>query len=359
MLIGPANYAGQAAAMAEAVNRHSNWSAVSASLTKSKGAIAFEADITLPRFRWALDPVWRQHWRGAVKSRFSAVLIDGGLPLIRGGLHKTAGGRWSLSRAGLEADINELREAGIDVGLMFHGSEIRSPYAHRNREPRSPFHTMGEHALAELTESVEQTLDVAARSGCPTFVTTPDLLVDCPTATWLPTVVDGRRWVGGRQISLTGRPVVLAAASNAAFAGARDIDASLQALDATGLVEYIRAERVPPKLMPNLIRSVDIVIDKVGMGLYGVVALEAMAAGRLVLGYATSQVRDELRSLGSEIPVVDLDPDDVDGCFRVLADESARFQQIAAQGPGFVERWHSGVVTAQRIATALSAPNSE
>lgn len=354
LLIGPANYAGQASAMAEAVTRTTAVRAFSASLTKSKAAISFPADITIPRLRWALDPVWRRQWRGEVKSRFGSVLIDGGLPLLRGGLTRTSSGRVSLSRAGLAADIYELREAGVDVGLMFHGSEIRSPLAHRRREPRSPFHTMDERSVAELTETVEHTSDVARQTGCALFVTTPDLLIDCPSAMWLPTVVAAQRWSGGRPIELDGRPVVLAAPSSDAIAGARDIDGSLRDLHDRGRVTYIRAENMPPAAMPDLIRSADVVIDKVGLGLYGVIALEAMAAGRLVLGYASTQVRDELRRHGSEVPVVDLDPADVGGCFEAIGDDSQRFLQVAAEGPGFVEQWHSGVVTAQRITTSLS-----
>lgn len=354
LLIGPANYAGQASAMAGAVTRTTAVRAFSASLTKSRGAISFPADITIPRLRWAFDPYWRLRWRGEVKSRFGAVLIDGGLPLIRGGLTRTASGRVSLSRAGLRADIDELREAGVDVGLMFHGSEIRSPAAHQGRESRSPFHSMDDRLVAELTETVEHTREVAAQTGCAMFVTTPDLLIDCPSATWLPTVVDAQRWTGGRPVELAERPVVLAAPSSDAIAGARDIDGSLRDLHDRGLVTYIRAANVPPATMPDLIRSADVVIDKVGLGLYGVIALEAMAAGRLVLGYASTQVRDELRRHGSEVPVVDLDPADVEGCFQAIRDESERFSLLAADGPAFVEQWHSGTVTAQRITTSLA-----
>src|SRR5665811_2516908 len=69
------------------------------------------------------------------------------------------------------------------------------------------------------------------------------------------------------------------------------IDPLLERLHADGVIEYRRVQDIEPKEMPAIYGDADIVVDQLALGSYGVAACEAMAAGRIVLGHVSEQVR--------------------------------------------------------------------
>src|SRR5207253_787078 len=70
------------------------------------------------------------------------------------------------------------------------------------------------------------------------------------------------------------------------------------------LIDYRRPGVVPPHRMPALIGDADIVLDQFALESYGVLAVEAMAAGRVVVGRVAAPVRARLQD---QVPVVEAD----------------------------------------------------
>jgi hypothetical protein len=137
--------------------------------------------------------------------------------------------------------------------------------------------------------------------------------------------------------------------------GTSFIDPVLVRLAAEGLVEYVSPESVPHEQMPELVRSVDVVIDRLLDGVYGVATIEAMAAARLVIGNIEPDVR---AAVGSTIPIVDCAPDELEEVVREIAADPRRFAQIAEEGPAFVESHHSGARSARSLVGWLDGANT-
>lgn len=225
------------------------------------------------------------------------------------------------------------------VAYVAHGSELRQPDLHMERYEHSYFKSAPEDWVNRLRDLAARNAVIAA--GERTFVTTPDLLLDAPTATWLPLVVELATWRTRRPLLESDIPVVLHAPSRSTppIKGSDTIDRVLNHLSAKGAVRYLRAEGVPHTRMPALVATADIVIDQILTGSYGVAAIEAMAAGRVVIG----NVLPDVRSLMPEPPpIVDATPDDLEAVLASVLGEPDECRRLGYLGREFADRWHDG-----------------
>jgi hypothetical protein len=341
--IGPLNSAGQGWAWARAVEQNLpdvgawTWALETEGLT-------FPADYRVPvAMYWAGD--WQREHEKFVREHLTHVLAESFRPYLG-----TAYGRT------VEGDLPVLAAHGVAAALLCHGSDIRSPGRHRELEPFSPFRSELDGLTEKLEASTENHARIAAeaaRAGVPVFVSTPDLLDHVEGATWLPVVVDLDEWTPGPEPLLSERPVVLHVPSNPLLKGSARIDEVLADLDARGAITYRRADKVAPAAMPDLVRSVDVLVDQVGMSLYGVQAAQGMAAGRLVV----AQVGDRLRSrLPEELPVLETDPDRLAETMEQVLDDREAARRLAAAGPGYAARVHGGRAAAAALSGFLGVP---
>ena len=202
-------------------------------------------------------------------------------------------------------DLKLLKRMGIKVGLVFHGSDIRDPYAHALRNPHSPFWSTSGHpisanpaepsqilrpealSLAESSATNRQLLATVRRAKIPIFVTTPDLFHEVPDAHWLPVVIDINRFAPISQrspIFSTEKLRVLYMPSRSWIKSSHLITPILEKLRDEGVIEYknwSETGAVKHSQMPELVEASDLVIDQF-LGIIGVFPLEAAAAGRLV-----------------------------------------------------------------------------
>jgi len=341
--IGPANYAGQAAAWAGAVRDRLG---VDARAFGDADVFAFPFDD--PRRTVAPG----DHVAGAAQAAwllgsYTHVLLDGFVPVTGG-----------FVPGGTEGELDFLRRHGRVVGAICHGTEIRDPDRHMARIPQSYYARAPREWTARVRAIVQGNAAALARLGVPVLVSTPDLLLDVPTATWLPVVVDVEGWAGTRPVLADAVPRVLHAPSRSVppIKGTELVEPALRSLHDEGLIEYVSAENLPHARMRELVSSVDVVVDQVVSGYYGVAAVEGMANGRLVVGY----VADDVRALVADpVPVVDVHDGDVASTVREVLADRGRFTALAATGPGFARRWHDGQVSADVLARFLEHPQPQ
>jgi glycosyltransferase involved in cell wall biosynthesis len=188
-----------------------------------------------------------------------------------------------------------------------------------------------------------------------TFVSTLDLLDYAPRAVWCPGVVDVNTWATDT-VALERRvPVVAHAPSKGRLKGSQLIDPIMEELDRRGVVEYRRIERVQPRDMPAVYMDADIVIDQFTMGIYGVAACEAMAAGRVVVSFVGDTVRARAReATGRELPIVEATPGTLVEVVEKLLDDRDAARDIAAAGPSYVRENHDGRRSAAALAPFLT-----
>jgi hypothetical protein len=334
--IGPANMAGQGWAWSRAVLRELPGVEVEV-FAVPHPTLAFPVDVALPADAFARDARWQTEFELHVRSELTHLLIEAGRPV--------AG---TLNGHTFAADAARMRAAGLAVGLVFHGSEIRDPRLHAQRYDWSPFRDPKDPLTARLQRQVDALAPLVAEFDGPTYVSTPDLLDDVPGATWLPVVVDGSVWTPGEEPLRRDRPVVVHAPSHRALKGTELIEPVLARLEADGLITYRRIEGVPAASVPALIRDADVVLDHFGIGNYGVLTCEAMATGRVSISHIHERVRARVPA---EIPTLEATPDTLADVLRRVVSERDWARSVAARGPAFVREWHDG-----RRSAAVLAP---
>lgn len=344
LVVGPANMAGQGWAWAQAVERYVAGARTEVVALHREGPLRFPADRYLSAAGWESAGVHlalRRH----VAAQATHVLLESGLPLT---------GR--AARSGhASGDTRALREAGVAVGLVFHGSDVRDPRRHRELYPESPFTDPNGALARELQPRYDARMADLADWDGPVFVSTPDLLdfvLDrWPHAVWLPVAVDTGIWRPGPEPLTRDRPVVLHAPSRGTLKSSALIDAVVGDFAARGLVEYRRAADVRPSDMPALVADADVVIDQLAIGNVGVLAAQAMAAGRLVVGHAAPRVRERY---DGALPQLDATPSTLRGVLESVLDDRDHARELAAQGPGFASSYHDGRRSAAALAPFLA-----
>lgn len=343
LFIAPANYAGQAWAWARAAENH--LPDVGARNMAAVSGYGFRADCAVPKSVLASLP-WQRRQRAAIE-RFTHVLVEAELPI--------------LPRHGVNAgqEIRMLRERGLRVATVCHGSDIRLPSEHALRDPWSPFRDGRYPALAHLEGIVARNRELLAtlrHDGVPAFVSTPDLLVDVPWATWLPVVVDVEEWTGGDAPLERRVPIVVHAPSRATLKGTDLVEPVLRSLAAEGRIEFRAAAGLDRAGMRELYRSADVVLDQFRLGIYGAATCEALAAGRVVISHVAEQSRSAAAAAsGIELPIIEATGDTLrDVLLDVLANREAP-RELAACGPEFVRSLHDGRASAGALTRFLAS----
>lgn len=337
LLVAPANFAGQGRAWADSVALNLPGVSARSFAVEDPTGLTLAAHGSVDRATFE-DPDWaRDHERWVLES-FTHVLMEAGRPVL-GTLH------------GLDAlgDRPVLEDAGLCVGTVAHGSDVRRPDRHVQREPDSPFLRVEPRITAtrqKYTDRIAPFMDDLRWS----FVSTPDLLDDVPHARWLPVVVDRARWTqpAWQPWSPGGRPTVVHAPSVAMWKGTELVEPVLADLARTGCIDYRPLERIPQDQMPATIGGAHIVLDQFALGSYGVAAVEAMAAGRVVVGHVRPEVRARVRAAtGWELPVVQARAAEVGDVVAALAADPERCAELADLGPLFVDDVHGGAYSAE------------
>ncbi|MGR6318385.1 glycosyltransferase [Micromonospora soli] len=338
--LGPANYAGQAAAFAKAISRDNPDVSIEVVMNKLPTSFDYPADVYLeslrqPELDFQLEQVNR------VLSQYTHVLVDAFMPLLG-----------HLNGDNIEGDLPALHKAGIKVALLAHGSEVRHPGRHQERHQFSLFADAPKGVAAKLQKKAERNRRVAEESGLPAFVTTPDLLEDLPWATWTPLVVDVESWACDRPVMERARPLVLHAPSKRWTKGTDRILPAMQALHDKGVIELRLAEGVAWAEMRELVRECDLVLDQFTTGSFGTFAVEAMAAGKPVVAYLSEQVT---KTVGGDLPIVNASPANLTEVVESLLDDRDATAKIGLASAEYARAYHDGTWTARQLASFLSS----
>lgn len=337
LVIGPANEAGQGWLWAVAVRE--NLTATDSLAVRGIGGSSFNprVDYTVPLRAYMRSTVWQEAFEDLL-SQQSHIIWESGLPLL-GRRYRDTG-----------SEIEALTKRGLRGALIFHGSDIRPPAGHARTHPLSPFRQRkGE--VGWLADASERNARLIETTGLPVFVSTPDLLEWVPGAEWCPVVIDVDRWAQvGRSTSPNPRPVVAHAPSHPWLKGTDLLEPVLMRLDAEGVIEYRRLESVAHDSMPEFYGSADVMVDQFRMGIYGVAACEAMAAGTLVMSHVSEKTRRLVSDLtGKDLPIVEVNTETLESLLREFARDRSAFSDCLEAGVDFVREVHDG----RRSAAAL------
>lgn len=344
LLIAPANYAGQGYEFARAAELIPGVSAVNLEHRWPGSGFDFRADYAVHTGAALYSRGWARRQREEL-ANFTHVLIEAGRPIL------------GPQRYRLDQHVRSLQRAGLVVGLVWYGSDIRTPSVHASMEPFSPLSDPAEPRVKQLEILTRHNARMADALGVPEFVSSPDLLAFRPQATWLPAIADSARWPQREFLEGRAVPRVLHAPSFGPVKGTDYIRPALRALDDEGVIEYVEVEGVPADAMPGLVSEADIVVEGIRMGNYGVASIEAMLTGRIAVSHVWSSDREMIRSMtGMDVPVVEATPSSIGAVVRHIADNFADYAERAARGPEYVAKANSPERAASVLETFLDLP---
>lgn len=330
-MIGPANYAGQGYRWARAVEANPLVSATNM-VYDSINPFGYPADEPVPGRIAAHSRRWQTAQFRAITERFTHMIIEAEMRPL---------GSYLDGHVLTQAEA--IRDAGVRVAMVCHGSDIRSPRRHAAADHWSPFHNDDWVPVAALEEIVQDNLRVLRALGAPVFVSTPGLLPDVPEAHLLPVVIDPARWSADTAPLTRGIPRVVHVPSNPLVKGTAEILPVLRSLHDRGVIDFRTVSGVSHDRMPGIFAEADVVVDQFRLGDYGVAACEVMATGRLVVSHVADAARTAVRrQLGEELPVVQATIADLEEVLRSIADDPLPYRDVAARGPDFVAAVHDG-----------------
>ncbi|QAV69972.1 glycosyltransferase family 1 protein [Salinibacterium sp. UTAS2018] len=340
LFVGPANFAAQGFRLARAAERIDGVGAVNMQRILQRG-YNFPADLQVPQRVYKHSLRWQRKHFEHISRNFTHVILEAELPLFGG-----------FFGGDVVAEIAALRARGVSVALLSHGTDLRGPDLHASRDPASPFNDQGHPEIARLRAVTTRNRSVLARAAAPVFVTTPDLLMDWPAAEWIPVVIDPELWHTDKPVLQAARPRVVHAPTNPWIKGSELIEPMLLRLHEEGIIEYQQLVDIPADEMPAVYHGADIVLEQFRIGTYSVTAVEALAAGRIVVAHLFDDVRAHVENAVSrELPVIEATVETLEATLREVCSDPVRFVEHAAVGPDFVREVHDG----RRSAALLEA----
>jgi hypothetical protein len=339
LLIARTNAAGQGFLWSRACSELPGSQAVN--MTAGKGdAFGFGSDVTVPVNVYRNSVDWAKDFFWYVTNNFTHVLIEAETNIFG-----------VLFGGDVLREIGALQEAGIHVAFAAYGSDIRSPEVHRRLEPDSPFYPEIWDATAKLESVSKKNRAIIEQAGIPVFVSTLDLLIDVPDAVWVPIACSVDSWRSERPVLEREVPVVVHAPSKAAVKGTDLIEPTLIDMHSRGIIDYQPVRGVPQSKLREIYTQADIVLEQFRLGMYATSAIEAMAAGRVVVGHINDFTWSSIPGhTGRDLPIVRSRGQDIE---RTILDILARredFRRVAREGVEFAHEVHDGRRSAQILA---------
>ena len=251
-------------------------------------------------------------------------------------------------------DLPVHRALGTKLVFHFHGCDVRNRALMLERHPLAA-------ACAEcdpfcVPERQRRAIAQSARYGAATFVSTPDLLESVPHAEHLPVALDVPAWQASAAAGARpddGRVRVLHVPTNRLIKGTRWIEQGMaRATAADPRLDYRLLEHAAWADVRAAMAQADVVIDQVFLGWYGLVAVEAMALGKPVVGFIRPDFEERARAL--DLPLVRCTKDDVGEVVRALAADPARRAALGEAGRAYASRVHDAGVIAARLAATYT-----
>lgn len=333
LLIGPVNYAGQGYRWARAAETSGLVSARNYVHT-GNNPLGYDADHLVTWRMSEHSRVWQNALLDEIRHSYTHVLIEACFPILGG-----------MFRGDVRRQVTLLQDAGVTVGMVGHGTDVRLPSRHARDVPDSHFGADVESwvPLDRMEQTIADNLRLIDDLDIPTFVSTPGLLADLPDAHLLGVVIDVDRWTNEMPLLSGERIRVVHAPTQRHIKGSALIRPAVDRLVDEGLIDYVELEGVPNADMPRVFAEADVILDQFRIGDYGVAACETMASGRIALTALTDAVRAEASGkAGMPIPIPPVTIATLEDVLRDIADRRDHYRAVAAQGPAFVRRLHNG-----------------
>lgn len=163
---------------------------------------------------------------------------------------------------------------------------------------------------------------------------------------WIPVDLEGLEF----EVTEDDVPRVVHAPSHHEVKGTRFVLEAVESLKREGLeFEFELCQGRDNREVRELLRRSHVVVDQLILPGYGLLAVEALASGNLVLGSAVGGYN----GFEKDLPVVTATPATIRERLREAIEDGVRRRELARQGRAYVERVHDHRVVARDLARRL------
>lgn len=233
-------------------------------------------------------------------------------------------------------DIPLIKCRGKRIVYRFTGNDLRYQSVHKKVDPYS-FFKYGYTVPWE--ESVQRKHNDFLTEYVDEFIVQdPEMHGYFPRAKVIPRGIDLSKYEHVGIDKNKAKPLVVHIPSIPEIKGTAIIKKAVDELKREGLnFEFYTSSRISHKQTMEWFKKADIMVDELHKGWYGIAALECMAMGKPVLTY----IRHDLtNSLGEEIPVLNVNPDNIKEQLRkIIRDKELRWE-LSRKGRPFVKKHH-------------------
>jgi glycosyltransferase involved in cell wall biosynthesis len=253
-------------------------------------------------------------------------------------------------------DLPLLRSLNKRVYMHWHGSDVRLPSIHAEREPDS---YLKDSKVDE--DAIRVRISIARRYCDAVFVSTAGLLDYVPDAELVPLALNVAAWKTPRGAEPT-VPVVLHMPSNRGTKGSDLVDAALKPLHEEGVIVYKPLSGLTRDQVKAEFAHADIVVDSLTIGDHGVVSCEAMASGAIAIAHVHDRVRARESMPGLkvvELPIVEADGTTLAEVVRKLAADKTERARLREAGLTWVHQRHDSSIVAEQLLEAYRRPRGQ
>lgn len=243
-------------------------------------------------------------------------------------------------------DLPILKLLGKKMVMHYWGSEVRlKDVAIRY----NPFYTADIDVLSNDDEKVER-LKKVARYVEVAIVADYELFSYVAPffkrTVIIPQAIDTSKFKPAFPDPYNSKPLIVHAPSRKNVKGTSYIEEAVARLKEKYRFDFLCLHQVKNEEVKEAFKKVDIVVDQLLLGAYGIVSVEAMALGKPVICY----IRDDLISnYPEDLPIVNANPHTIEDALEtLLADPKLRFD-LGVRSRAFVERYHDSKVVARKL----------
>jgi glycosyltransferase involved in cell wall biosynthesis len=151
---------------------------------------------------------------------------------------------------------------------------------------------------------------------------------------------------------LNKRPTIVHAPTNRRVKGTKYVLEAVELLRGEGFdFEFILVENTPHEEALTILSKGDIVIDDVRQGPYGILAMEGMAMGKVVM----ARINPRLMQYYEGLPIVNTSPENIAENLRWLLRNPEARMDLGRRGREYVENNHDAIVIAKKLLEIYAA----
>lgn len=146
--------------------------------------------------------------------------------------------------------------------------------------------------------------------------------------------------------SPTGKLRLLHVPNHPHFKGTRYLDAALKRFGPDSPIELASETGISNERVHELMDEVDVVLDQLIGGYFGLTALEAMAHGKPVICYIVDK---DIVLAPDECPIINANPDTIYDVLKHISDNRSSLESIGRKSRAYVEKYYSVNALAARL----------